>query len=91
MKIYQGTIEYSEHSSYMFSGGNLDDVSKTMNEGLAFYKGNGETIRDATIEALCDKCWNAGERRVATKRKHISKIIPCECGKQYNDRIEVSI
>lgn len=91
MKIYQGKIDYADHSSYMFSDSNLDKVSKTMEEGLAFYKGNGETIRHATIEALCDKCWNTGERKVATKRRHIYKVVTCECGKQYNDRIEVAI
>jgi len=89
MKIYQGTIQYAHHSSYMFSDADLDKVSKTMEDGLAFYKGNGETIREATIEAYCDKCWNTGERKIATKRRHISKIITCECNKQYTDKIIV--
>ncbi len=91
MKIYQGTIQYAEHSAYMFSGANLDEVSKTMEQGLSFYKGINEPIREATIEALCDKCWNSGERKVATKRKHISKVVACECGRSYNDRIEVAL
>jgi hypothetical protein len=84
MKMYSGRIEYAHHSAYMFSDTNLDKVSKTMEEGLAFYKGNGEPIREAIIEAFCDKCNNAGEYKVYRKHSHlIYKMHKCECGRQY--------
>jgi hypothetical protein len=88
MKLYQGAIDYAEHSAYLFNDTNLDKVSKLMADGLAFYKGNGETIRSATIEALCSKCMNTGEIKVY--KGIIGRIKPCDCNKQYaNERIEV--
>ena len=76
MKIYQGTICYAKYSSYMFSDSNLDKVSKLMKDGLEYYQGNGETIREATIEALCDKCFNSGV--VKTYKGIIARVKPCD-------------
>ena len=81
MKLYQGAIDYADHSAYMFNDADINKVSKLMKDGLAFYKGNGETIRNATIEALCSKCMNTGEVKVY--KDIIGRIKPCDCKKQY--------
>ncbi len=69
----------------MFSDTNLDKVSRLMKEGIEYYQGNGETIREATIEALCDKCLNTGEIKI--HKGIITKIKACDCKKQYANNV----
>jgi anti-sigma28 factor (negative regulator of flagellin synthesis) len=86
-KIYQGSIDYAEHSAYLFNDSSLEKVSKLMQSGIEYYR--EWNIREAKIEALCDKCMNEGVYKVH-KNKLVSKLVKCDCKKQYaNEIIEV--
>jgi hypothetical protein len=87
MKVYQGSIDYADHSSYLFNDPSLEKVSQIMKQGLDYYKNNGETIREAKIEALCDKCYNDGTYMKPTRNKLVRKSVPCDCKKQYASEV----
>jgi len=84
-KIYQGSIDYADHSAYLFNDSSLEKVSELMQNGIEYYKVWG--IREAKIEALCDKCFNTGMLKKPTRNKLIYKTIKCDCGKKYEAEI----
>jgi uncharacterized protein with ATP-grasp and redox domains len=90
MKLYQGCVQYAAISSVMFGDYSLDKTSKRMQEAINYYKGIGENIREATIEAICDKCYNTGEIHI--HKGIITKIKKCDCKLEYaNEKILVNI
>jgi len=90
MKQYEGFINYNEYSGYGFSKNTLEEAKKDMLAGIDFYKGIGANIKDATIQAYCDKCRNEGFYKV--RRPRSIKTVKCECNQQYiNDKCEFII
>ncbi len=82
MKKYNGFIHYGDKGAgYGFGHAELAETKKLMLEGITYYKELGYAIKDATIQATCDKCHNDGTYKIRKPRS--IKTVQCKCKRAY--------